>query len=246
MSTRNFDIIIGGSSEIGIAIIRKLILNGRNVLYTYHSNNSILSNMKAFSKDKPGLLIPFKLDVNSDQDIDLLSSYISSENIRISSLTYNAGKTNDLLFNSMTEKDFTDIMNVNLTGCFRVCKALVNNLAINQGSMVFISSVSGLVGKIGQVNYSCSKAAIIALCRNLAREYAGMGVRANCIAPGLIKTKMLDKMPEINLKAIKKDIPLKRIGLPNDVANAVFFLTSDESAYITGQTLVVDGGLVMR
>jgi 3-oxoacyl-[acyl-carrier protein] reductase len=103
-----------------------------------------------------------------------------------------------------------------------------------------------MTGKIGQVNYSCSKAGLIALCRNLALEYASVGLRVNCIAPGFIKTRMLDKIPEENMKTMKKNIPLKKIGSPSDVANAVYFLVSEESSYMTGQTLIVDGGLLMR
>jgi 3-oxoacyl-[acyl-carrier protein] reductase len=241
----DFDIIIGGSSEIGIEIIKKLTEKGRKVLYTYHKNTSTVTEIEALHQDGPRI-IPIKVDVRSAVDIENLASYIAAEKINITSLIYNAGIHNDLLFQMMSEKDFSNVMDVNLNGCFRVCKALINNLAVNQGSIVFISSVSGLVGKIGQVNYSCSKAGLIALCRNLATEYASTGLRVNCIAPGLIKTKMLDKMPEQQLKAIKKDIPLKRIGLPEDVANAVHFLISEESPYITGQTLIVDGGLFMR
>ena len=242
----HFDIVIGGSGEIGIEIVKRLRNTGRNILCTYHKNSSTITEIEVITQGKPGQIISKSLDVRSASDIESLAAYIASEKITISSLIYNTGQTNDLLFQTMSVEDFSTIMDVNLNGCFRVCKALINNIAVNQGSIVFISSISGLVGKIGQVNYSCSKAGLIALCRNLASEYASMGVRVNCIAPGLIKTKMLDKMPEQHLKAIKKEIPLKRIGLPEDVANAVHFLISEESLYITGQTLIVDGGLLMR
>lgn len=238
----DFDVVIGGSGEIGLGIIAKLISEGRNVVYTYNSNSDVVRETdKMYSR-----IISVKSDVQSSSDIENLANFIEAKRIKISSVIYAAGKTNDKLFISMSEEDFADVMDVNLYGCFRVCKALINNLAVNQGCIVLISSVSGMTGKIGQVNYSCSKAGIIAMCRNLALEYAAMGIRVNCIAPGLIKTRMLDKVPERQLNAIKKNIPLKRLGLPSDVANAVFFLVSGSGGYITGQTLVVDGGLLMR
>jgi len=237
-----FDVVIGGSGEIGLGIIAKLISEGRNVVYTYNSNSDVVRETdKMYSR-----IISVKSDVQSSSDIENLANLIEAKRIKISSVIYAAGKTNDKLFISMSEEDFADVMDVNLYGCFRVCKALINNLAVNQGCIVLISSVSGMTGKIGQVNYSCSKAGMIAMCRNLALEYAAMGIRVNCIAPGLIKTRMLDKVPERQLNAIKKNIPLKRLGLPSDVANAVFFLVSGSGGYITGQTLVVDGGLLMR
>ena len=237
-----FDVVIGGSGEIGLGIIAKLISEGRNVVYTYNSNSDVVRETdKMYSR-----IISVKSDVQSSSDIENLANFIEAKRIKISSVIYAAGKTNDKLFISMSEEDFADVMDVNLYGCFRVCKALINNLAVNQGCIVLISSVSGMTGKIGQVNYSCSKAGMIAMCRNLALEYAAMGIRVNCIAPGLIKTRMLDKVPERQLNAIKKNIPLKRLGLPSDVANAVFFLVSGSGGYITGQTLVVDGGLLMR
>ena len=238
----DFDVVIGGSGEIGLGIIAKLISEGRNVVYTYNSNSDVVRETdKMYSR-----IISVKSDVQSSSDIENLANLIEAKRIKISSVIYAAGKTNDKLFISMSEEDFADVMDVNLYGCFRVCKALINNLAVNQGCIVLISSVSGMTGKIGQVNYSCSKAGMIAMCRNLALEYAAMGIRVNCIAPGLIKTRMLDKVPERQLNAIKKNIPLKRLGLPSDVANAVFFLVSGSGGYITGQTLVVDGGLLMR
>ncbi|MEA4841206.1 MAG: SDR family oxidoreductase [Bacteroidales bacterium] len=242
----DYDLVIGGSGEIGLSIIKKLAGNGRNVLYTYHHNASAVTEIEAWAKGKPGQAIAVKIDIRSAQDVKDLASYITSKKMRISSLIYNAGLTNDMLFRMMSEEDFNNVMDVNLYGCFRICKALIDNLAVHRGSIVFISSVSGMTGKIGQVNYSCSKAGLIALCRNLALEYASVGLRVNCIAPGFIKTKMLDKIPEENMKTMKKNIPLKKVGSPSDVANAVYFLVSEESGYITGQTLIVDGGLLMR
>jgi 3-oxoacyl-[acyl-carrier protein] reductase len=241
----NFDLVIGGSSDIGVAIISKLVENGRNVIYTYNSNFSVKDRIEASLKEHSNRVIPMKLDIRSNKDISDFAKNISKK-FKISSLIYNAGKINDKLFYTMTEQDFTDVIDINLYGCFRVCKAFINEIAVNEGTIVFISSISGMIGKKGQANYSCSKAGMNALCRNLAIEYASMGVRVNCIAPGFIKTKMLEEMSQEHLKDMKKGIPLKRIGSPEDVANVTHFLVSKESQYITGQTIVVDGGLLIR
>lgn len=242
----DFDLVIGGSGEIGFSIIKTLALKGRNVLYTYCHHKSVISAMEHATRNASGKILSRKLDVRSAEEVKNLATFIESENIGIRSIIYNAGQTKDMLFRMMSEDDFSSIMDINLNGCLRVCKALIDQVAVSRGSIVFISSVSGMTGKIGQVNYSCSKAGLIALCRNLALEYAGSGLRVNCVAPGFIQTQMLDKIPEENLKAMKKNIPMKRVGSPEEVANAVHFLISDESSYITGQTLVVDGGLLMR
>lgn len=242
----DFDVLIGGSSDIGIAIISKIISNGRNIIYTYNNNSDITARIQTIPNPHHCQIICRKLNINSIDDITEFTAFIDSEKKNIKSLIYNVGKTKDSLFQGMTDKDFLDVMDTNLYGCFRICKSLINNIAINQGSIVLISSISGLMGRKGQVNYSCSKAGMIALCRNIATEYARLGVRANCVAPGFIKTKMLDKIPSDTLKSMISDVPMKRLGTPMDVANITYFLLSDESKYITGQTFVVDGGLLMK
>lgn len=242
---KRFDIIIGGSGDIGQAIVGEFIKQGRNVLYTYntHLDTIDLVGGKIVS---PSEIIAFKLDTTSKEDIMNLSTFIIEKQIQINTLVYNVGKTKDQLFKFMSEDDFMDVLDVNLIGCFRVCKVLIENIAINKGSIILISSIAGISARIGQVNYSCSKAALIALGRNLAAEYAKIGVRVNSIAPGYIKTKMLNEFSEEKIKKIVKDIPMKEIGTVEDISNLVYFLSSEKSKYITGQMFVVDGGILMR
>lgn len=242
---KNFDIIIGGSGDIGLAIVTKFVEQGRNVLYTYN-NHLIPINLISKEGVPHGEIMAFKLDTTSKEDVMNLSTFIKEKQICVSTLVYNVGKTKDQLFEYMVEEDFIDILNANLIGCFRICKILIENVAINKGSITLISSIAGISARIGQVNYSCSKAALIALGRNLAAEYAKLGLRVNSIAPGYIKTRMLNKFSENKIKEIIKEIPMKKIGTVNDVSNLVYFLSSEESRYITGQTFVVDGGILMR
>jgi len=177
---KTFDVIIGGSGDIGLAIVMNFLERGRNVLYTYNANSDVVdlvNNANVFECEA----IALKLDTTSHDDILNLSVYIKSNQINVNNLIYNVGKTKDLLFKSMTEQDFMDVLNTNLIGCFRICKALIDNIAINSGSIIIMSSISGVSARIGQVNYSCSKAALIALGRNLAAEYAKLGLRVNSI-----------------------------------------------------------------
>lgn len=243
-----FQIVIGGSGDIGIAIVSKILATGKNVIYTYNKNMSSVQTLKeiACKMMYKGQIIPLKLDVTSDDDISNLNNIIEEYEIAIESVTYNVGITEDNLFYNLTETSFNKVMDYNLNGCIRICKTLIDNIAINRGSIVLISSISGMTGRIGQVSYSCSKAGLIALGRNLANEYAKFGVRVNSISPGYIKSQMLNSLPESKLDEILRSIPLKRLGNPSDVANMALFLINEECQYITGQTIVIDGGLLNR
>lgn len=237
---RTFDLVFGGSSEIGIKIVELLAKNGSNVIFTYNSN--VVSNDILNIEN----VIPFKLDIKSEEDIKNLFQFTQDNKYSIKNIIYNIGKTEDALFYTMTEYSMLDVMNVNFLGAFRISKVFLNDVALNQGSIIFISSISGMIGKIGQVNYSCSKAALIALGRNLAMEYAKLGVKVNCIAPGFIRTKMLNNMPKASFDEIRKNIPLRMLGEPQDVAELANFLISEKNKYITGQTIIIDGGLMIK
>jgi len=246
MKKNRYHIIIGGTSEIGVSIINKFMKKGRNVLFSYFNNDALAKNILSTYKDYDSSIKLFKLDVRNQQDINTFSNYISKKEIQIESLVYNSGIIEDSMFYSMSEETFLSVMDTNLNGCFRVCKALINNISINKGKILIMSSISALIPKMGQINYSCSKIALISLTRNLAQEYGKLNVRVNCIAPGLIKGKMINSIPIDELNKMKKNIPLKRFGSTDDVANGSYFLTSNMSDYITGQTLIIDGGLVMQ
>jgi 3-oxoacyl-[acyl-carrier protein] reductase len=232
-------LLVGGSGEIGTQIIRKLSNNGYHIIYTYNSTPPL-----NFS-DLPTTIISFKLNVSSKEEILLLKQEIMREKYSVKGLVYNVGKIDDKLFFNMSEDDFSDLFKINFMGCFQLCKIFINELSVNRGSIVIISSISGIIGKIGQINYAVSKAALISFAKNLAVEYASLGLRVNCIAPGLINTPMINTIPAELLKKMKKNIPLKRIGEPQDVANIVNFLISPDSSYITGQVIIIDGGITL-
>jgi 3-oxoacyl-[acyl-carrier protein] reductase len=241
-----FDMVLGGSSEIGLSIITKLSNKGRNVLFTYNSDDSVLEKVERIKETYHTLIIPFNMNILKQESICQFYEFVNSNKIQLSSIIYSIGKTKDRLFSAMSENDFNEIMDINLKGCFKICKLFINNIAVSKGNIVIISSISGLVAKIGQANYSCSKSALIALGRNLAAEYAKLGVKVNIIAPGFIKTKMLDNLPEETKNRLIKEIPLRKIGAPEDVSNMVYYLVSEDNTYITGQTIIIDGGLLMR
>jgi len=166
---------------------------------------------------------------------------------RIDILVNNAGITRDTLLLRMKEEDWDAVLNVNLKGTF-LCTKAVSRIMMKQryGRIVSISSVIGLMGNAGQANYGASKAGIIGFSKSVARELGSRGITCNAVAPGFIETQMTDALPEDMKKELINQIPLGRIGNPQDVADAVLFLASDAASYITGQTIAVDGGMVMQ
>jgi 3-oxoacyl-[acyl-carrier protein] reductase len=165
---------------------------------------------------------------------------------KIDILVNNAGITRDNLLMKMSEEDWDLVMDVNLKSVYNTCKALCRPMMkARNGAIINISSVIGLTGNAGQINYAASKAGMIGFTKSLAKELASRGVRANCIAPGYIETQMTDGLPAPVKEAIITKIPMSRIGQPRDIAHAALFLASDLSSYMTGQILTVDGGMVM-
>jgi 3-oxoacyl-[acyl-carrier protein] reductase len=239
MDKIEFILLIGGSGEIGSQIIRKLSNEGYNILYTYNKRKPVNYS------DLNSTIISMKLDVRSKDSIDYVHKYVIANNYLIKGMVYNTGVVDDKLFFNMSEQDFLDTFEINFMGCYNVCKAFINELSVNQGSIVIMSSISGIMGKVGQINYAVSKASLISFAKNLSVEYARLGLRVNCIAPGLINTPMIDTIPAELLTKMKREIPLKRIGEAYEVANTVYFLISPESSYITGQVIVVDGGTTL-
>ena len=158
----------------------------------------------------------------------------------------NAGVTRDNLMWKISDEDWDFVLNINLKGVF-ICTRAISRIMAKQrgGAIVNIASVVGLMGNVGQANYSASKGGVIALTKTTAKEFAGRGVRCNAVAPGFIQTAMTDKLPDKVKEQMKAFIPLGHFGLPEDIAKTVNFLASDEAAYITGQVITVDGGMVM-
>jgi 3-oxoacyl-[acyl-carrier protein] reductase len=173
-------------------------------------------------------------------------NYLKENNLTPSILINNAGITSDQLFLRMKDEDWDNVIATNLTGTFNLTKALIKGMIKNRyGRIINISSVSGLMGNPGQVNYSSAKAGLNGFTKSLAKEVGSRGITVNSIAPGFIETDMTSYLDENAKEKLTQDIPLKRLGSVNDVAELAIFLASDESSYITGQTISVDGGLFM-
>jgi len=238
-------LITGGAQGIGEAIARKLASEGASI--TIIDVN--LEKAKATADDIKKLGVEteaYKADVSNTSEVQKVVDEIFEKFKRIDILVNNAGITRDTLMMRMTEQDWDLVININLKGAFNFTKAVTKIMAKQRsGSIINISSVVGLFGNAGQANYSASKAGLIGLTKSTAKEFAIRNVRANAIAPGFIKTAMTDKLSKEVIDKYLENIPLKTLGTPEDVANAVLFLASDLSSYITGEVIRVDGGLAM-
>ena len=202
------------------------------------------SNFK-FNNDLENLF-PIKLDVTSRNDVKDCFDELKSKNLLPDILINNAGITADQLFLRMSDDDWDNVINTNLTGTFNLTKIFLKNMIKNKfGRIINISSISGLMGNPGQVNYSSSKAALNGFTKSLAKEVGSRNITVNCVAPGFIDTDMTSYIEENERNEILKQIPLNKFGSPEDISKLVMFLMSDEASYITGQTISIDGGLLM-
>lgn len=234
-------VIIGGSGGIGTAIVRKFSTHDYNIIYSYHKSNKSLEDI-INTDDLPVSIHSCQLDVTDKSSIEKFSDFVDKTFSVVDCIVYCSGIVRDDSFITMTDEVFHSVLNTNLIGCRDVIKSLFLNLNFKSGaSIVTVSSTGGIRPDAGQTNYAASKAGLIGLTECLAREYARKNIRANIVAPGFIDTDMVDTN---NVKIQKSigEIPLKRLGKPEEVADAVYFLGSDSSSYITAQTLVVDGG----
>lgn len=231
-------LVTGGAKGIGAACARQLAKSGMKVAVTYRS--SAPDDVAADG------IFPVACDVTDVADIDRAFTEIEAELGPVEVLVSNAGVTKDGLVLRMSEADFADVVDANLTGGFRVAKRAVKAMMKGRwGRIVFISSVVGQGGQAGQANYAASKAGLVGLSRSLAKEFASRGITVNVVAPGPIATDMLDALGEDKQQQMAAVVPLGRIGSPDEVAAAVRFLASEESGYITGAVIPVDGGLSM-
>ncbi len=227
-------LVTGGSRGIGLAIATAFREAGDQVAVTYNSS------------EPPAGFLGVKCDITDQEQVDAAFDTIQEQQGPVEILVANAGITRDTLLLRMSDEDWDAVVETNLTGSFRVARRAVKGmLRLRRGRIVFISSVVGMLGSPGQVNYAASKSGLIGMSRSIARELGSRGITANVVAPGFVETDMTAVLPEETQKQYLSQIPLGRFGLTEEIANAVRWLASDEAGYITGAVIPVDGGIGM-
>jgi len=240
-------IITGGSRGIGRAIAFRFVEEKtHSVLIHYDPDDSAANETLAHLAEKGVQAEAHRLDVSNREDVDRLFKEILSRFGRVDVLINNAGITKDGLLMRMREDEWDLVLGVNLKGVFNCTQAVIRSMIKERsGRMVNISSLVGQIGNAGQTNYSASKAGIIGFTKSLAREVAARGITVNAVAPGYIRTEMTSSLPDKVKEAFIQQIPMGRVGEPEDVAEAVHWLCSEQSRYVTGQVIHVNGGLYM-
>ena len=238
-------IVTGASRGIGKAIAQQFIAQGAKVAFTYRSSAEAAAALEQELSAEGGTVKGFQSDAASMTDAERLVGEVVEAFGTVDIVINNAGITDDTLLMRMTEEQWDRVISVNLKSCFNLTKAVMRTmLKARSGSIVNISSVVGVQGNAGQANYAASKAGILGFTKSVALELGSRNIRCNAIAPGFIETEMTAKLDADTVQGWRDAIPLKRGGTPEDVANLCVFLASDMSAYITGQTLNVDGGMI--
>ena len=239
-------VVTGGSRGIGRAVCLELAKGGANVVLCYAGNESAAAETVSACEALGAKALSVKCDVADSAQVKKLMDEAIKAFGRIDILVNNAGITRDGLLMMMKEEDFDAVLSANLKGTFLCMKAVSRTMMKQRyGRIVNLSSVVGLRGNAGQVNYAASKAGVIGMTKSLAKELASRGVTVNAVAPGFIDTDMTAAMPEAAKTATLAYIPIQRLGAPEDIAKAVAFLASDDAAYIPGQVLAVDCGMAM-
>lgn len=244
MLTNKICIVTGGAQGIGRCIVETFAQQQATMVYACDMNTQVAEELTA---QYPNVRVK-QLNVCDRQAIQSFTQEIHQEHGKIDVLVNNAGITRDNLLDRISEEDWDMVLDVNLKGVFNMTQAIAPIMIENGiGSIVTMSSVVGTDGNIGQSNYAATKGGVIAMTKGWAKEFSRKGaqVRANCVAPGFIETPMTIDLPEKVLDHMKSKTPLGRMGKPQDIANGVAFLASDNASFITGQTLKIDGGLVI-
>ena len=237
--------ITGATRGIGKQIALTLANEGYNIVLNYRTENDELKQLKNEIESKTVKCLTVQGDVTNFEDCKQMIESAIKEFGKIDVLVNNAGITKDMLLARMKEEDFKQVIDVNLVGTFNMTKNVISYMMkARNGRIINISSVVGIAGNAGQTNYSASKAGIIGFTKSLAKEVASRNILVNAVAPGFIETNMTDVLKQEVKDEIAKNIPLKRMGTPQDVANVVKFLASEDSSYITGQVISVDGGMI--
>lgn len=239
-------IVTGASRGIGKSIAEECVNQGATVIFTYLSSKEKAEALEAELSSNGGIAKGFKSDASKFEEAQALVDNVVSEYGTVDVLINNAGITRDTLLMRMSEEQWDEVINTNLKSAFNLTKAVQRPmLKARSGSIVNMSSVVGVKGNAGQANYAASKAGLIGFTKSVAAELGSRNIRCNAIAPGFIETEMTEALDQKVVQEWRNGIPLKRGGSPLDVANATVFLASDMSAYVTGQTIHVCGGMLM-
>ncbi len=239
-------LVTGGSRGIGKAVCLELARQGANVAVNYAGRAQAAEEVAAACRELGVEAFAVQADVADAAAVDAMVKEVAARFGRVDILVNNAGITRDKLALQMKEEDFDAVLDTNLKGAFLCMKAVYRPMMKQRyGRIVNLSSVVGLRGNAGQANYAASKAGLIGMSKSIAKELASRGVTVNLVAPGFIDTEMTAVLPEAAREALLKSIPMARLGQPEDVARAVAFFAAEESGYITGQVLCVDGGMAV-
>jgi len=235
-------LITGSTGGIGKSIARKMKEKGAKLILSGTRQDALNNLVSEFGNEAKG----FVTDLNNKDDIIFLADEAEKCFGQIDVLINNAGITADNLFMRMKDEDWEKVININLTAGMRLTRQVIRSMIKKRfGRVIFISSVVGYTGNAGQTNYSASKSALVGLTKSLALEVASRGITCNLIAPGFISTPMTDKLSDDQRINIVKNIPVNRLGIPDDISNACVYLASDEASFITGSTLHINGGMSM-
>lgn len=239
-------IVTGGSRGIGKAVCERFAKEGIHLVLNYTSNEEAANEAKEELEKEGVKVLLVKGDISKEDTVERLFAEALTITGKIDVLVNNAGITRDNLLIRMKEEEFDQVISTNLRGTFLCMKAAAKIMMKQRyGRIINMSSVIGLRGNVGQVNYSASKAGVIGMTKSLAKELAGRGVTVNAVAPGMIETDMTDVLSDQIKEGILSEIPMKRMGNVKEVASTVMFFAKEESAYVTGQVLCVDGGMAV-